>query len=85
MNYQARVRPSGAMPRGGGYGVAQNQTVSGGIQTGFQLGGNATGPAFVLIGIFVLYAFSASGRQRADEDAELRERLARIEGRLQLD
>ena len=41
--------------------------------------------AFVLIGVFVLYAFSASGRQRADEDAELRERLARVEGRLQLD
>lgn len=54
MIYQNRVRPSGAMPLGSGSAVAQNQSVSGGIQTGFQLGGQATGPALVLIGIVAL-------------------------------
>jgi hypothetical protein len=34
--------------------VAQNQSVSAGVQTGFQLGGQATGPALVLIGIVAL-------------------------------
>ena len=54
MNYQTRVRPSGAMPMGSGSAVATNQSVSGGIQTGFQLGGQATGPALLLIGIVAL-------------------------------
>jgi hypothetical protein len=55
MYLQQRVRPSGAAPMGGGSMIsAQNQNVSGGIQTGFQLGGQATGPAILLIGIVAL-------------------------------
>lgn len=54
MNYQTRGRPSGAIPMGSGSAVAPNQTVSGNISTGFQLGGSASGPALVLLGILGL-------------------------------
>jgi len=53
MNYQQRVRPSGAMPMGSGTAVG-NQTVGANLSTGFNVGGSATGPALVLIGITVL-------------------------------
>jgi len=56
MNYQSRLMGGGGGSNGmGGTSItAGNQTVGANLNFGTQIGGSATGPALVLVGIVVL-------------------------------
>lgn len=56
MDYKSRIGmgPGLMSAPSGGSAMAQNGTVGANFGTAFQVGGNATGPALVLIGILTL-------------------------------